>query len=477
MFKLRRSNIKLMKNSLKYCFSTTKEPSHPSMKTPTYFGPISREISSSVSENFDTRANSWVPDVEKSFGNYYVDVDGNQYLDFYCQIASLALGYNHPEIKEFVSTDSMSRHISTRLSLYEHPPEDYDTILQKAYMNIAPRGMDSIYTAICGTCSVESAIKMSMDFMLRTKYGKYADPDSPGNALGENNMSVISFAKGFHGRLMGSLSATRSNALHKVDIPAYKWPRAQVPVYKYPLEANEEYNRQQDDMSLADVEKIIDTWAQPVSSVIIEPIQAEGGDNYFSNYFGRQLRDLTLKKGVHLIVDEVQTGYGATGAMWAFEHWGLSTPPDFVTVSKKLLIGAVYTHKKFLPGKNNTLVKTSYGGDAMRTSILAKQNEIVLRDGLVEKMKEVGQYFKQQLQNVENQPGSKVSQVRGIGTFLAFDLENQPKRDQLVAALRNSGIVVGGCGVQSIRLRPSLLIENKHVDIFIKHLNDCLKNL
>ena len=106
MFKIRRSNIKLMKNSLKYCFSTTKEPSHPSMKTPTYFGPISREISSSVSENFDTRANSWVPDVEKSFGNYYVDVDGNQYLDFYCQIASLALGYNHPEIKEFVTPET-----------------------------------------------------------------------------------------------------------------------------------------------------------------------------------------------------------------------------------------------------------------------------------------------------------------------------------------------------------------------------------
>jgi 4-aminobutyrate aminotransferase/(S)-3-amino-2-methylpropionate transaminase len=475
MLKFRRTDLKLIKNLVKYRFSTTQEVDAPNMKTSTPFGPRSKEVTASIADNFDSRATSWIVDIDKSFGNYCVDVDGNTYLDLFTQIASIPLGYNHPEINEFAVSETMARHITNRFALNEHVTEDHEMLLQKAYMNIAPRGMGSIYTAMCGTCSVETALKLAIDYMLRTKYNKYATPGTCD--IADNKMAVISFAKGFHGRLLGALSATRSKAIHKVDIPSYDWPKATSPSYKYPLEDNKEYNKVQDDVCLAEVEQFIDTWKQPIAAVILEPIQSEGGDNYFSNYFGRKLRELTLKKGVLMIVDEVQTGYGATGAMWAFEHWGLCTPPDFVTVSKKLVVGAVYTHKKFLPGKDNALAKTTYGGDSMRMAILAKQNEIVLRDGLIDKTKMVGNYLRKELENIQNQSGSKISQVRGVGAFLAFDLETPQKRDQLVGLMRASGIVIGGCGEESIRLRTTLLIENKHVDIFIKHLNECLKVL
>ena len=409
-------------------------------------------------------------------GNYAVDVDGNTYLDVFCQIASLPLGYNHPEMKAFAESEEMSRHLANRLSLNNHVSGDYEALLQKAYMTIAPRGMGALHTAMCGTCAVESAFKLSMEYNLRVKYGKEPETGKCGCDLGDKSLSILSFKKGFHGRLLGALSATRSKAIHKVDVPAFNWPVAPTPSYKYPLNEHTEYNKTQDDHCLAEVEELIDSWELSVSAVIIEPIQSEGGDNLFSPYFGRSLRELTLRKGVHLIVDEVQTGYGATGELWAYEHWGLTVPPDFLTVSKKMLVGAVFTHKHFLP-KYDQIMKTSYGGDSARIAMVAKLNEIVLRDRLIDKVKVVGDFLKEKLEEIQAETGSLVSDVRGMGTFLAFNMEDTAKRDQLVTLMRNSGICMGGSGEVAVRLRPSLLFEVKHADIFVGKLKNALAQM
>ena len=446
------------------------------MKSSHFQGPNSKAKMASIENKYDARTTVFSVDLDKSFGNYVVDVDGNEYLDVFCQIASLPLGYNNPELEEFAQSDQISRHLTTRMSLNEHVSEDYQMLLQKAYMNIAPRGMNAVHGAMCGTCSVETSIKLSMEYNLKTKYNKYMTPGTCGCDLTDNSLSILSFKRGFHGRLMGSLSATRSKAIHKVDIPAYNWPVANIPLYKYPLEENREYNLEQDKICLAEVESLIDTWESPVSAILLEPIQSEGGDNYLSPTFGRGIRELTLSKGIHMIVDEVQTGFGATGKMWGFEHWGLTTPPDFLTVSKKMLIGAVYTHHHFLP-ENNEIIKTSYGGDAFRVAMIAKQNEIVLRDGLIEKTLEVGNYLKERLQTLAESSNNVFRNVRGMGTFLAFDLESMEMRDKLVGLARNHGISLGGSGETAIRLRPCLLFEKKHADIFISKIEEILKKL
>ena len=142
------------------------------------------------------------------------------------------------------------------------------------------------------------------------------------------------------------MSTSRTKAMHKVDIPAFDWPAAINPIYKYPLEDNVEYNRAQDEESLADIRAKIDQWknekGKEVVAVIMEPIQSEGGDNYLSNEFAQGVRDLTLELGIFFICDEVQTGVGCTGKFWAHEHWNLSTPPDFVTFAKKMLSCGFY---------------------------------------------------------------------------------------------------------------------------------------
>ena len=171
------------------------------------------------------------------------------------------------------------------------------------------------------------------------------DNRSPGSP----QLSVLSFRSGFHGRLFGSLSATRSKAIHKVDIPAFDWPSAPFPELKYPLESNEAANAAEETRCLEEFERILveSQSTRPVAAVIIEPILSEGGDKHASPSYFRQLRSISKKHGAFFIVDEVQTGVGATGTFWAHEHWGLpqGEEPDFVTFSKKMQAAGVY-HKR-----------------------------------------------------------------------------------------------------------------------------------
>ena len=126
---------------------------------------------------------------------------------------------------------------------------------------------------------------------------------------GSANYGILAFKQGFHGRLLGSLSSSTSKAIMKVDMPAFDWPHAESPRYKYPLAENEEYNRAQDDASIADARAKIAQWKAEkgceVVATIIEPIQAEGGDNYISPYFANKLRKMTKELGIYMIVDEV----------------------------------------------------------------------------------------------------------------------------------------------------------------------------
>jgi 4-aminobutyrate aminotransferase/(S)-3-amino-2-methylpropionate transaminase len=128
-------------------------------------------------------------------------------------------------------------------------------------------------------------------------------------------------------------------------MPAFDWPIANFPRYKYPLNENTDYNKLQDKECLADVEKKIianKSNGRDVAAVIVEPIQSEGGDFHASADFFKSLQKICKEKGVTFIVDEVQTGGGASGHFWAHEAWGLSESPDIVTFSKKMLLGGYY---------------------------------------------------------------------------------------------------------------------------------------
>ena len=110
---------------------------------------------------------------------------------------------------------------------------------------------------------------------------------------GASDMSILSFDKGFHGRLFGSLSTTRSKAIHKLDIPAFPWPRAPFPQLKYPLEDFETENRDEEQGCLYQLESIIENSPSQIAAIIVEPVQSEGGDNHATSFFFQGLRDIT----------------------------------------------------------------------------------------------------------------------------------------------------------------------------------------
>jgi 4-aminobutyrate aminotransferase/(S)-3-amino-2-methylpropionate transaminase len=159
-------------------------------------------------------------------------------------------------------------------------------------------------------------------------------------APGTPNYAIMSVRGGFHGRLFGSLSASTSKAIMKMDTPAFDWPKMDAPHYKYPLEENADYNHQQDLASLKSMEDTLKRYEEEkgieVAAIIIEPILAEGGDINVSNWFMNEIRKRTKAMGKYMIIDEVQTGVVTSGKFWAHENFNLETPPDFMCFAKKM---------------------------------------------------------------------------------------------------------------------------------------------
>lgn len=162
----------------------------------------------------------------------------------------------------------MTKVVATRTGMGLNPPKEFQEIAQKAFMDVAPEGLDNFTAAMCGSCAVEAAYKMIMiNHGQDRRGGKTVMPTEEElascmmNTLpGSPNKGILSFKCGFHGRLFGSLSSSRTKAIHKVDMPAFDWPVAEPPQYKYPLQDNVEYNKAQDDASLESVAAAVKHW-------------------------------------------------------------------------------------------------------------------------------------------------------------------------------------------------------------------------
>ncbi|KAF9897080.1 hypothetical protein BX616_006221 [Lobosporangium transversale] len=286
---------------------------------------------------------------------------------------------------------------------------------------------------------------------------------------GSPDLAIMSFDGGFHGRLFGSLSTTRTKALHKLDIPAFStWISSPFPSLKYPLEKYQGENDKEEARCLAVAEEKIKQakTKAPIAALIVEPIQSEGGDNHASPKFFQGLRDLTKKHGILMIVDEVQTGVGPTGHFWAHEAWNLTSPPDIVTFSKKFQAAGWFHRSELRPDGPYRNFNTWLGDPVRAVQAKTILHEIKSKD-LVKNAAETGAYLKKEMFGIQSKYPELISCVRGQGTFIAFDLPTSDQRDLFVNTLRSLGVNTGGCGSLSIRLRPMLVFQKKHADVFL----------
>ncbi|EPE10323.1 4-aminobutyrate aminotransferase [Ophiostoma piceae UAMH 11346] len=459
------------------------EPQAPSVSTAVP-GPKAKAIAADLDVVFDTRALNMVADYRKSHGNYITDPDGNVLLDVYAQIASMPVGYSNPALAAAAVSDDMVQAIINRPALGNFPSVEWSEILRTGLLKAAPPGCNQVFTALAGSDANELAFKAAFMWRRQQERGgaqvewteeelsscmTNAKPGSP-------DLSILSFKSAFHGRLFGSLSTTRSKPIHKMDIPSFDWPLATFPQLKYPLEEHVEENAKAEAASLAEVEDLLINFHSPVAAVIVEPIQSEGGDNHASPEFFRSLRALTRKHNVLLIVDEVQTGVGATGKYWAHEHWNLQDAPDMVTFSKKAQTAGYYFGNNDLRPNKAYRQFNTWIGDPARAILFRAINEYIEKNDLVAQTARVGDYLYGKLEALAAKYPGQFANLRGKGqgTFIAFD---NPKRDAFLAKAKTVGINIGGSGVNAVRLRPMLIFQEKHADILVEGLEKVVLSL
>ena len=427
----------------------------------------------------DARTVHFYQDAQRSLGNYVVDVDGNRLLDVYGHIAALPLGYNHPDLIHAWRTGRFDWCAGFRPSLGVAVPPEWVNVVE-ALMRVAPAGMAHVVTVTTGAEAVENALKAAfVALAARQRRGvppseSELDDCMRNRQVRANAMKVISFSGGFHGRSLGALSATRSKAIHKLDFPAFEWPMAAFPANRFPLADFLKENAAAEAASLEEVEACFIANPNAVAALIVEPIQGEGGDRHASPNFFCELRRLCTAHGAAFIADEVQTGVGGTGRMWAHEAWGPAGAPDMVTFSKKMQLGGFYCTREFVPEESLRIFNT-WLGDPLRGAQAEVILEVIERDRLLEHTANVGELLVAGLCELQARLPDMLSQARGQGTFAAIDVVAASARDRVVKAAQRSGVEVGGSGQRSLRFRPALIFGERHVAELLERLEAAVR--
>eukprot|EP00320_Phaeocystis_rex_P003125 CAMPEP_0119057850 /NCGR_PEP_ID=MMETSP1178-20130426/2230_1 /TAXON_ID=33656 /ORGANISM="unid sp, Strain CCMP2000" /LENGTH=513 /DNA_ID=CAMNT_0007038715 /DNA_START=104 /DNA_END=1645 /DNA_ORIENTATION=- len=469
------------------------EPTQPKMVTD-FPGPKVKALKAEMHAVQEASAVTMFADYQHSAGNYLVDADGNTFLDCFGQIASLPLGYNHPDLLEAMSTPEAAQLLAQRPALGMMPPHDWPQKLQKVVARAAPPGMTNLVTMLCGSSANENAYKAAMIAYENRRRG-YVPGGPPvahtaeelassmvNQAPGCSASTILSFEGAFHGRSFGALSTTHSKPIHKLDIASFDWPVARFPKLRYPLAQHAASNAAEEERCLGEVDRLMadgKARGRDVAALVVEPVQSEGGDHHASRNFFLGLRRLCTKHGAAFIVDEVQTGGGATGKFWAHEHWQLppGEEPDFVTFSKKLQTGG-YFHKAATRPDAGSRIFNTWMGEPIKLMQLGAILDVIERDGLLENTVRAGEALATGLEALQVAHPGKLINLRGVGTFRAFDAaDGESARASLMRGLHARGIWAGSCGESSIRLRPALIFTPAHAEIFLAALDGALRDL
>jgi L-lysine 6-transaminase len=410
-----------------------------------------------------------IVDLEKSQGSYLVDArDGRKYLDFFTFFATLPIGLNHPglltpEFKKRIQHAALNKPSNSDFYTVEMA-EFVDTFARVAM----PESLPHLFLISGGALAVENALKAAFDWKVRLNFEK--------GYTQERGSQVIHFQQAFHGRSGYTLSLTNTADPRKTKyFPRFNWPRVVNPKIPFPLnEENIKKVQQAEQMSLQQIKKAIQDNPDDIAALIIEPIQGEGGDNHFRPEFFQELRTIADENDIILIFDEVQTGMGVSGKMWAYQHYGIE--PDIVAFGKKAQVCGIMAGKRIDLVENNVFVESSrinstWGANLVDMVRCQRYLEIIEEENLVENTAKVGSYFQDQLQDIQQKYPTLISNVRGRGLFIAFDLPAEYLRDQFMREARKNNMLVLKCGERSIRFRPALNTTTMIVDEAIERID------
>ena len=415
-------------------------------------------------------------DMEKSNGVHIYDSKYNRtLLDFFTCFASVPLGYNHPKMtqdEEFKKNLMLAA--LTNPSNSDIYTTQYAQFVETFSRVGIPDYLPHAFFIAGGSLAIENALKTAMDWKVQKNFQK--------GYTKEKGFKVIHFEQAFHGRSGYTLSLTNTLPDKTKWFAKFDWPRVSIPKIRFPFsDANYEDLQQREALSIAQIKHAFEENKDDICAIIIEPVQSEGGDNHVRQEFLEQLRDLADENECMLIYDEVQTGVGLTGKFWCHQHFGEKARPDILAFGKKMQICGILAGSKVDEIETNVFnvpsrINSTWGGKLVDMVRSSKILEIIEEYNMIDNAEQVGNYLQESLLKIAEK-NDKVTNVRGRGLLTAFDFPGKEMRDKFIQKGMENNVMFLGCGSQTIRFRPALILEKSHIDQGLDIMEKIIKEL
>ncbi len=411
-----------------------------------------------------------VLDLERSTPFHVYDRNSSdRYLDFFSFFASAPLGCNHPKIATKEFTDKIGKIAINKPANSDIYTEEMADFVE-TFGNYCMKDFKHLFLISGGALGVENALKTAFDWKVRKNFAA--------GEIKELGHQVIHFKNAFHGRSGYTLSLTNTFDPRKTDFfPKFNWPRISSPFMTFPLEKHLDEIKQREEQSLQEIDDVVSTKGNDTAALIIEPIQGEGGDNHFRKEFFQALRKICDQNDIMMIFDEVQTGIGLTGKLWAYEHF---VKPDIVSFGKKVQVCGIMVNERVDEVENNVFhessrINSTWGGNLVDMVRATKYLQIIEEDNLVANAQKIGEYLLRGLSNLVEDSQGLLTNARGRGLMCAFDLPTTDLRNKFRKELYKNKILILASGAKSIRFRPPLCMDEEHIDEGLAIFSECCK--
>jgi len=411
-----------------------------------------------------------VMDLERSHGSWLRDaLTGTEYLDFFTCFASWPVGYNHPATlgPEFrAAIELAGRNKPASSDLYTTLMADF---VDAFATRVTPPGFEHHFWVSGGALAVENALKTAFDWKAQ-KLGPKLRHDG-------DELVILHFRQAFHGRSGYTMSLTNTDPRKVALFPKFAWPRVHNPAIELDLDGGIANDiGASEDRACREIEAAFAEYEGRIAAILIEPMQGEGGDNHFRSEFLAKLREYADEHECLLLFDEVQTGFFGSGKAWLWQHHGVA--PDVVAFGKKTQICGIYAGPRIDEVEDNVFrcssrINSTWGGNLVDMVRCRKFIDIILGDDLAANVTARGAELLAGLRTMARERG-QFSNVRGLGSLIAFTLESVGTRDEMLRALAERQLLALPSGERSIRFRLPLVVTAEEVQIALERVAACM---
>ena len=415
-----------------------------------------------------------VMDLARSRGNVVYDaLHDVEVLDFFSQFATCPIGYNHPKMAAPEFLEELTAAAVTKPANSDIYTRQMAEFVDAFTRLAAPASHGKhLFFVEGGALANENQLKAAFDWKVRKNLRK--------GYRREVGTKILHFEQAFHGRSGYTLSLTNTADPRKtMYFPKFDWPRVVNPKLTFPTTPeNLEKTIAKEQLAVRQIQQALVDHRDDIAALIIEPIQGEGGDNHFRPEFFRALRTLCDENEMLFLVDEVQTGLGLTGAMWGFQ--AMDVVPDMFAFGKKTQVCGFASNDRILEVPENVFavssrINSTWGGNLVDMVRSRRYLEIIDEENLVENARIVGAFLTSKLEELAAEFPGKMTNVRGRGLFIAFDLPDGKTRGQVLATWLQKHQVMGlASGERAIRLRPPLTLTKDEALLGVQRLRAAL---